>query len=219
MQKTLKLAGLVTAVIVLFTAVAVPATTNAEHGGDDQQQSKTKELKARAEEERQKAEDRAQTVKDDAQERADSARQKADDAKKNATARLGDTKLKVCKKREQNVTNIMKRMGDRGEKQINVFTKIADRTKNFYQEKGYALANYDALVAEANAKREAAVAANSVVKNTSLNFKCDGDNPKGVASSFKELMKNQNEAIKAYKTAVKNLIVAVKSANTEGAQS
>jgi len=49
------------------------------------------------------------------------------------------------------------------------------------------------------------------VKSTTVEFKCDGDNPKGVASTFKDLHKAEIAALKAYKAAVKNLIVGVKS--------
>lgn len=192
-------------------AVALPGVASAQQG-------QTKELQSTAEAARQEAQDRAEQAKekatqkaDEARQKADEARQKADDVKKNAQSRLEGAKLKTCQKREKIVSNIMARIANRGEKQIDVFTKIADRTKDFYQDKGKTLDTYDSLVADVTAKQEAAVAANATVKNVSINFDCEGDNPKAVANSFKELMKAQNTALKEYKTAVKNLIVGVKS--------
>ena len=133
--------------------------------------------------------------------------------------RLEGRKLKACQNREKAVTNIMSRIGDRGQKQVDLFTKIADRTQKFYADKGLSLSNYDALAADVAAKKTAAEAAVAATKSTTVQFKCDGDNPKGTAEHFKSSMKRQNEALKAYKTSVKNLIVGVKSSkSTAGGQ-
>jgi len=150
----------------------------------------------------------AQTV---AQQRQETAQATAAEKQAAAQTRLTDTKLKVCQLREKTVGNIMARMSDRGVKQLDVFTKIADRTEAFYVKSGKVLSNYDALVADMATKKADAQTAVDAVKNTSTTFKCDSTDPKGVASSFKTSLEAQNQALKAYKTAVKNLIVGVKS--------
>ena len=132
--------------------------------------------------------------------------------------RLEGRKLQACQNREKAITNIMARIGNRGEKQIDVFNKIAERTQKFYIDKQLSLSNYEALVAEVSAKKAAAQAAVELVKSTSVEFNCEGDNPKGAADSFKQLMRDQNDALKAYKTSVKNLIVGVKSARNQGGE-
>lgn len=133
------------------------------------------------------------------------------DKKAEAQTRLAETKLKVCQKREKTITNIMTRISNRGQRQINLFDKIAERTKTFYTNKGKTLSNYDTLVNNVSAKKADAQAAVDATKATSATFSCDGTDPKGVAATFKEKMKAQNDALKAYKTAVKDLIVGVKS--------
>ncbi len=125
--------------------------------------------------------------------------------------RLEDAKLKICQNREKVITNIMSRIADRGQKQITLFDTIAQRTEKFYTEKGKVLANYDALVADITAKKAAAQAEVDTLKSTTVEFKCDGTDPKGVASGFKDSLKAENDALKAYKTSIKNLIVGVKS--------
>lgn len=154
---------------------------------------------------------RAEEAQAAAQERKDAAQAKTADKKEAAQTRLTEAKLKVCKNREKTITNIMARIADRGEKQIDLFGKIADRTEAFYTDKGKTLSTYDALVADVAAKKADAQAAINATKATSVEFKCDGTDPKGVASSFKDQMKAQDTALKAYKTSVKNLIVGVKS--------
>jgi hypothetical protein len=146
-----------------------------------------------------------------AQERRETAQANATDRQEAGQARLADAKLKACQKREQKINATMARMAERGTRHIAVFTKISERTQAFYTKKGRTLSNYDALVTEVEAKKAEAEAAVKATKDTSVSFACDGTDPKGVAASFKENLKAQNEALKAYKTAVKNLIVGVKS--------
>lgn len=156
-----------------------------------------------------------------AQEKQAAAQTAASDKREVAQTRSADAKLKACQNHEKAVTNIMARIANRGQKQTDLFTKIADRTEAFYTNKGKTLSNYDVLVADVTAKKTDAQAAVDATKATSVEFKCDGTDPKGVASTFKEQLKTQNDALKAYKTAVKNLIVGVKSvqSTTAAAQS
>jgi Sec-independent protein translocase protein TatA len=214
MQKVIRAGGLLAVLVVAVLAMGLPRIANAQQSQTGETQSTVEAARQEALERAEQAKERAQQKAEEAKQKADQARGQAQDAKQNAIARLEGAKLKACQTREKAVTNIMARIADRGQKQIDVFTKIADRTKAFYQDKNRPLSNYDALVAEVNATQEAAVAANAVVKNVSINFACEGDNPKAVAGSFKDLVKTQNTALKEYRTAVKNLIVGVKSAQS-----
>ncbi|MBC7868640.1 hypothetical protein H7X69_00465 [Candidatus Saccharibacteria bacterium] len=135
----------------------------------------------------------------------------ATDKREAARTKLADVKLKVCQKREKKIDNIMARMSDRGVKHLAVFTKIAERTEAFYVKSGKVLSNYDVLVAEVAAKKADAQAAIAATQSTTVTFKCDGTDPKGAVGSFKTNLTAQHEALKAYRTAVKNLIVGVKS--------
>lgn len=153
----------------------------------------------------------AEEMQTSAEERQTTARANAEERKAAAQTRLADAKLKVCQNREKAITNIMTRLGDRGQKQVDLFSKIADRTEAFYVKKGKTLTNYDALVADVSAKKTAAQTTVDTIKSTSVEFKCDGSDPKGVVASFKNSLKTEIAALKAYKTSVKNLIVGVKS--------
>jgi len=128
-----------------------------------------------------------------------------------AQTRLANVKLKACQNREKAINNIMSRIATRGQKQVDLFSTIADRTEAFYTKKGKTLSNYDALVADVNTKKADAQSAVDTVKASSISFKCDGTDPKGAASSFKDSLKAEISALKAYKTSIKNLIVGVKS--------
>ena len=125
--------------------------------------------------------------------------------------KLADAKLKSCQNRQKAITNIMTRMADRGQKQLDLFSTIATRTETFYTTKGKTLSNYDALVADVTAKKAAAQIQVDTLKADSVSFKCDGTDPRSMADSFKTQLKAEISALKEYRTSVKNLIVGVKS--------
>ncbi len=182
-----------TGLVIAAVAIAIPFVVNA--------------LPVSAHDEPQGSEHRHETM----QEKRDEAKTQQADRKAAAHTKLAEAKLKVCQNREKAINNIMGRLGDRGSKQLQVIGKISERTQTFYKEKGKTLTNYDALVADVTVKKAAAEAAVAKIKATSVTFACDGTDPKGAAASFKENLRAQHVAIKSYKTAVKNLIVGVKS--------
>lgn len=128
-----------------------------------------------------------------------------------ANTRLDDVRLKACQIREKAVNDILSRIADRGQKQLNLFATIATRVENLYTDKGKKLSNYDSLVADVNAKKAAAQTTVNTVKAGSVAFKCDGSDPRGIITSFKDTLKSEITALQAYRTSVKNLIVGVKS--------
>lgn len=128
--------------------------------------------------------------------------------------KLADKKLENCKKKETRINTSMQKIADRKTKQLEVFNKIADRTIAFYEEKGLTLANYDALVTDVDAKRAAAEAEIANLKTSTVDFKCDTEDPLKVSDVFKQAREGSSAALKAYKTSVKNLIVGVKSVSS-----
>lgn len=128
-----------------------------------------------------------------------------------AQAKKAEAKLKVCENHQRVVTNIMTRISDRGQKQLDLFTTIADRAEAFYTAKGKTLSNYQTLVDDVNAQKAAAQTAVTTVATDATSFKCDGTNDTVKVTSFKSSLKAEISALKDYKTAVKNLIVGIKS--------
>lgn len=126
-------------------------------------------------------------------------------------ARLTAVKLKVCENRQNGIKNTMSRIADRGQKQLNLFSTIATKTETFYANKGKTLSTYDSLVAAVNDKKAVAQTTVDTVKADSANFNCDNTDPQGSIATFKTALKSEIQALKDYKTAVKNLIVGVKS--------
>lgn len=210
--------GLVSVAAVFGLAVIAPAVSvyahedeaEPKHAAQEDGQSTIKEVAPTIKDGHPTVKPRQTTIKEgQSTAQADGTERKAE-----VKTKLADNKLKVCQKREKKITNIMSRQSDRGTKQIAVFTKISDRTQAFYVEKGRTVANYDALVADVVAKKALAEAEIAKVTENTVAFKCDGTDPKGAGEVFKQSLKAQHAAIKEYKTAVKNLIVGVKSAKS-----
>jgi len=130
-----------------------------------------------------------------------------------------DAKQKQCDRRQKTVETILSHIATRGQKQIDLFGTIATRVENFATTNNKQPSNYDSLVAAVNTAHDNAVAAVADIqtKSTSVNLNCNSPTgSKGVAESFKAELKSEISALQAYRTAVKNLIVGVKSSGTGG---
>src|SRR5205085_113178 len=125
--------------------------------------------------------------------------------------RLAAAKQKSCQAHETAANHILQNRARWGTLKMNVIGKIAQRVEDFYQKSGKTLTDYDTLLASVNDAKTAAQAAVDKVKADKLDLKCDGTDPKGVGELFKEDVAKERQAIKDYKTAVKNLIVGVHS--------
>jgi hypothetical protein len=106
----------------------------------------------------------------------------------------------------------MVRISDRGQRHLDVVSTIFTRIQEFKNSKNLTVENYDALVAAASAAKTTAQTAVDAAKQAKADFKCDGTDPKGSASAFEDTMKAEHAAVKAYRDAVHDLLVAVKKA-------
>jgi hypothetical protein len=138
------------------------------------------------------------------------------EVKQRVQGRLDEAKKKTCNARVTAITKIMANAAAAGKRHEEVFGKILARVEEFYTNKKLTVANYDALVAAANAKKEAATAAVAAVANN-VAFDCNSDNPVSVADAFSGKVKAMRQALKDYRTAIGALLKAVKQA-AEAAQ-
>ncbi|HSX29606.1 MAG TPA: hypothetical protein VLE73_03540 [Candidatus Saccharimonadales bacterium] len=129
--------------------------------------------------------------------------------------RLSENKLKVCEKHETQINSIMTNRVTQAQNHIDVFSKIYERVKAFYTDKSLSVANYDELTANVDSAKVKAEATLAVLKDSDT-FKCDAQDPKAIVTDFKTYHKQLRDDLKAYRTAIKDLIVAVKSAQEGG---
>lgn len=127
--------------------------------------------------------------------------------------KLSAAKLQICNDRKANIDNRVTRISERVTKHLALFDNIAQRAQTFYVNKGNALENYDALVADMEAKKAAAKTAAATLESQRGSFDCEGDNPKAAIAAYKDTLKDTIEVLKEYRTSIKNLIVGIKSVN------
>ncbi len=166
-----------------------------------------------------KARQAAEAAHEAAQKEVEAAKEKVAAAKDE----LQGDRLKACEARQAGIVKIMTQAGERGDRQIALFDTIATRVEAFYTSKGKVLANYDQLVAAVATAKTAAQTAVQAVKSANTQFNCGGTNPTGQIDVLRTELKAMSTALEQYRTAVKNLIVGVKSVqstttSTSGAQ-
>lgn len=190
--------GIVFVLVMAFVLTAVPAVSVGAHEGHDHGDNAA-------------SADRDQTKPTSEELRAYLEGRKQRRQQQFIETRLDDARKRACEKRKDNITGIMERSIKRAEEHAALFDSIANRTKAFYEKKGNVLANYDELVAAVNtaeAKVDSDIAAIKIIEP----FDCAGHDVKGVIDDFKTARKTLTSDLKEYRTAVKNLIVGVKSA-------
>jgi len=152
------------------------------------------------------SEQQQQTVSD----RKAAMQQKLADKKEARTTRLQEKRLEICEKRQTTINDIVLRGTQKNTKQLGVFQGIEDKVVAFYEDKKLSSDAYTAALADADAKQAVAVAAIEVSAETT--FDCataDGEKPGAV---IKQAMLTRHQALKDYRTAIKELIVVVKKA-------
>ena len=128
--------------------------------------------------------------------------------------KLTTAKHRVCENRHKAIDNTLSRIVSRGQNQLELFSKIADRVETYKTTKNLTVTNYDQLVATIAADKTQVTndLAAMKVKDT---IDCNSD-PKGTVNLFQTQLQQEIKDLKTYKTDVKNLITAVKTAADTG---
>ncbi len=121
----------------------------------------------------------------------------------NGQAHSSNGKAIACQKRQNAVKTIIGRLDTRIANQLSLFTAVAGRVENFYSNQ--LLANLSTT--------SSVVRTEYTTLQASSTFSCSTSHPKAIVDSFLGDLKTTLSDLKAYKTAVQNLIVAVAKAN------
>lgn len=134
--------------------------------------------------------------------------------------RLKDVRLKFCEVHHDEIANRSQSLGKLVSEMLGKFDGIATRVEDYYSSKvvsnGKVVANYDALVADIAAKRALVIKDLTSAENDVAGFSCTGDNPKGQITQYRTDMQLVKKDLQAYRTSIKNLIVAIRSVVGEG---
>lgn len=123
-------------------------------------------------------------------------------------------KLRSCQARESAVKTRMSHLVQLATNMMNKFDRHATRVETFYTKKvvpsGKTVSNYDSLVADINTKKTAVQSALTKAQNDVNGFSCTNGDPKALLTQFRQDMQATKQALKDYRTSIKNLIVAVR---------
>jgi len=134
------------------------------------------------------------------------------------TDRLGNLRLKFCENHEDEIDNRLTSLGNLVAMMLGKFDAISARVQEFYTAKvvpsGKTVTNYALLISDIEAKRTAVETALANSHKDVADFSCTGENPKGQIRLFRTDMQLVKRALQDYRTSIKNLIVAIKSATS-----
>lgn len=104
-------------------------------------------------------------------------------------------------------------MTTHAENMMRVFDRISERVQNYYQQKlvpnGQTLPNYQALIADIQAKRNAIPPLLTAAKVSAESFTCNNQAPGTQVKQFNQDIQQVIAAMHVYRKSVRNLIVAV----------
>jgi hypothetical protein len=162
----------------------------------------------------------ASSIREKALERITELQAKREAARQEREASIEDVKSEIkerfkqaCEARKASFQTRLENLVERSDTHLSVLDKILERVKSFKTSKALSVANYDQLVASAEAKKEVVRDLQSAASQKAAeDFACDRTTALEGVQTFKDILKQQIESMKEYKTAVKDLIVAVKTA-------
>jgi len=136
-----------------------------------------------------------------------------------AQTRLSQATLTACQAKEDRINKRMEQLEDLAANMFQKFDAIALRVEEYYASKvvssGKTVENYNSLVADIEAKKVLVQTNLSSAKSNAGSFSCSGNDPKGQLTQFRVDMQTVKKSLKDYRTAIKNLIVAVRSVTGE----
>lgn len=136
-------------------------------------------------------------------------------AKVKAEAKLAENKQRVCTQKQARLQSRLDKIATQGTNQLAVFEKISTKVQEFKTTKNLTVTNYASLVEKVDAAHVDAVKAVADATKAPT-FDCaDPVAAKTTVEAYKKAIVARNKALKTYKTAVKDLLVAVKSSQRQ----
>lgn len=178
--------------------------------------SQTDEAKQKLEAAREAAKQRNEASREAAKQQAETARTEAKERlavkQQEIRIKLDTARKERCEAREERINRIVAKATEQSQKHLEVFQSIEAKVTTFYVEKQLTVANYDSLQAAVDEKEAAAIAA--IQSTDAVSLDCDTEGAgREIGTFVRSSVQDLHVALKAYRTAIKDLIVAAKQAN------
>ena len=121
---------------------------------------------------------------------------------------------KSCEARKTSLDNRMSNAVRQAQKHKEVFDKIYTKVKDFYTTKNLNVSNYDTLTAAVDKAQADAAASITALQNLDISVDCTSQTVAGSVSTFQQAVKSTRDSLKTYRSALVDLIKALKGAST-----
>jgi hypothetical protein len=142
------------------------------------------------------------------------AKQKVEQAKQNHQEQTEVQREKVCGTRKANLTKRMATAVTVAERHKTNIDRIYAKVKDFYTTKQLNVSNYTDLTAKVDAAQTNAQVAIDALKALDVNVDCTSQTVANSVSAFQQAVSNTRDSLKAYRSALVDLITALKGAST-----
>lgn len=142
------------------------------------------------------------------------AKQTLETERKNGHEKSLEARQKSCQARQAEINTRINNYATAAQRHLAVFEGLQTKVQNFYTTKKLNVTNYDTLLATAQAKQADAQKAVDALKALDVNIDCTSSDPAQSVAAVKTAVANARVALQAYRTAIKDLIVALKGAST-----
>jgi hypothetical protein len=139
----------------------------------------------------------------------------SEDRAQKKEARKTEAKQKSCEAREANLNKKVKNFGAAAQRHLDRLDKTYAKLKAYQEEHKLNADQYEALVAVADAKQEAAKAAVEALKTVAVDIDCTSSDPAESVATVKAAVKNARTALQQYHTAVKDVLVELMTSKSD----
>jgi hypothetical protein len=120
---------------------------------------------------------------------------------------------KVCENREKAVNNKLKAFNAVADKHLTRLNSVFDKLQAYQTEQQVAVEDYEQLVTAATANQQIAKDATAALKDLTVEFDCTSNDPASTLGAVKEAAAEARDALKTYRTSLKNIVVAFAQAD------
>ena len=124
-----------------------------------------------------------------------------------------EQRAKTCLQIQKAVNNKLKAFDNHADKYLTRLNTLFTKVQAYQTEHNVTVADYDALVATATQKQTDATVAVDALKSLGTTIDCTSSDPASMLSSVKSGAADARNALKAYRTALKDIVVALVQAN------
>lgn len=142
------------------------------------------------------------------------AQQKVQQAKLNHQEQTQAQRQKVCENRKANLARRMSNAVTVAERHQANIDRIYSKVKDFYTAKQLNVPNYTDLTAQVDTAQTNSQTAINALKALDVNVDCTSQTVADSVAAFQQAVQATRDALKAYRSALVNLITALKGAST-----